>query len=259
MDNRIWERAAAAIVGEVLGVPLHQTDVPGAPPGTADFSIDFPTGACPLEVTRAVDGSGTAFWKALNRRGGVVRGVTGTWLISVGDAGANVADLWSELQKVLPLLERLGIDKIDTSTPGVGSFIPDPESPWAPLAQVNVRRARRLSEDPPGTVYVGNTGSYITAPDAINDLALSMVTKQDNSAKVGAYGHLFIWVDRTVHRFWEGMHIDDPPDVPTSLSIAPTIWVARRKTREELDTIEADRLWRLREGRWESLFGLPYT
>jgi len=170
----------------------------------------------------------------------------------VGDAGTNVADLWRELEEVLPVLEQMGIDTIDTAMPGAGGFIPDPESPWASLAQVNVRRARRVSEDS-GTVYVGSTGTYVTSPEAINDLALSMVTKQDNSAKVGPDGHLFVWVDRTVHHFWEAMQVDDPPDVSASLSIGPTIWVARRKATAESDTLEADRLWRLSERRWESL------
>jgi hypothetical protein len=248
------EQSAAGIVARKLEVPVVRRDGKGAPPGTHDFEMLFDnTRPVPLEVTRSTDGPHRRFWNQITHTDWQLEGMSASWWVSVGYSYPPAKDLRAALVQVLPTLEALGIENFDMNSEDEFGHRPNPSAPWAPLASVYVRRGRVVEMDPESPyVYIGNSGSYATGPEVINDLAA--IEAANNAAKLGANGHLFIWVDSLDHQSWVGMDLRTPTDRPgAALPDGITVWVARRPASGEW---EPDRLWIVRPGEaWVSLLG----
>jgi len=249
-ESRAAEAAAAEIVRAVLGVPVEQRDVEGAPPATPDFAILKPDGELPLEVTRSTDGPHRRFWDQISNTDWNLPTIASSWWVSVGYSYPLAKDLRRSLSQVLPRLEEAEVAHFEMSWEDERGNSPDHTAPWAPMAEVGVIRGRVVDANTKSPyVFIGNAGGFATSPEAVNVLIATEAA--NNAKKLGEQGHLFIWVDSLDHHAWVGMDLDHPPVVgPADVPPGATFWVARKGA----DAWTSDRLWLLRPGEsWRSV------
>jgi hypothetical protein len=243
MDEAPEERAAARVVGEVLGVPTERID--GVRPGSGqpDYELHFASGARPLEVTTLTDGTLRSFWAAVAKHGRHVPGSVFSWWIATTYDPINVPALNEALAEVLPPLEVRGVREFG-DMPGA--------SPTPPLlADLGVVRGRVVharGENGEPILFHTKSGTFVTNRDVLIEVCEREVAS--NREKLGEGGHLFIWVETLADEAWVGMDLDRPPEEEPAIPAGLTVWLARTSGPDW----EPDLIWRVSpEAGWESL------
>ncbi|MFF3038906.1 hypothetical protein [Arthrobacter citreus] len=201
--ERSDERAAKAIVENVIGIELEHADKGG---GVDYCSAD---GRHALEVTRITDGLRRAGRQALSRsrEADSVDGALQTcWFALVPDTQRRLKNFRKTVHRALVELELNDERSFDQKAAAAHVVHQGPMSPsYRPLLEAGVQKAFAIPNHAQRAhkhrviPVAGSGGSSSGSDEAVALLVDALSTKNDNPKKLTSSGaeqrHLFVWID----------------------------------------------------------------